>query len=310
MKIRDAHNPLKMLAVVVLVSLVAMAGCTRSDAQKTSLENKAPLTAPVPGPEQPGLRIGMGAVNTPKEGYLYYRHLKEYLAKELHMPVTLVDRENNDEMNKLLAVGGVDAAFIGAGPYVEGHDRLGLELLAMPLVKGKAVYHSYIIVPKESTANSLDDLRGKKFAFTEAHSNAGSLVPTYLLARRKETPKSFFAKVTYTYGHDISIASVAKKLVDGAAVSSLVWEHLARTRPELTTKTRIIYVSEPYGIPPLAVKDLDPALRARLLKVLLAMHETPEGKGVLSGMMIDRFVPGNDANYDSIRAIRKLTAGL
>ncbi|GFE56917.1 phosphate/phosphite/phosphonate ABC transporter substrate-binding protein [Geobacter sp. AOG1] len=311
MKMQDAHNPLKMLAAVALTSLLALAmtGCTRSDARKISLEKKAPLSAPVPGPEQPGLRIGMGALNTPKEGYLYYRRLKEYLAKELRMPVTLVDRENNAEMNRLLAVGGVDVAFVGAGPYVEGHDRFGLELLVMPLVKGKSAYHSYIIVPKDSTANSLDDLRGKRFAFTEPQSNSGKLVPTYLLARHKETPKSFFGKVSYTYGHDISIASVAKKLVDGAAVNSLIWDYLARTRPELTTKTRIVYVSEPYGIPPMVVKNLNPALRERLLKVLLSMHETPEGKDVLAGMMIDRFVPGNDANYDSIRAIKRWTMG-
>ncbi|GAM08272.1 phosphonates-binding periplasmic protein [Geobacter sp. OR-1] len=252
----------------------------------------------------------MGALITPKEGYYYYSRLKDYIAKELQIPVNLVDRENYAEMNRLIAEGGVDMAFVCAGPYVEGHDQFGMELLAMPLVKGKPVYHSYIIVPKDSPAQKLDDLRGKTFAFTDPKSNSGKIVPSYLLARRKETPESFFSKVSYSYGHDKSIMTVAEKLVDGAAVDSLIWEYSAQTKPDLTAKTRIIDVSEPYGIPPIVVrKDLPQATKKRILKLLLSMHETPEGKMILAGMMIDRFVPGDDANYDSIRAIKKWIAG-
>jgi phosphonate transport system substrate-binding protein len=298
-----------VFAVSVLLAL-SMAGCTRSDVPEVSLEKRSPVADQVTSVNRIGLRIGMGAMITPKEGYVYYNRLKEYLARELQMPVTLVDRENYAEMNKLLANGGVDTAFVCAGPYVEGHEQFGLELLAMPLVKGKPVYHSYIIVPKDSTAVRLDDLRGKRFAFTDPQSNSGKLVPTYLLARRNTTPEEFFGKVSYTYGHDKSIQAVAEKLVDGAAVDSLIWEYLNRTKPALTSMTRIIDISEPYGIPPLVVrKDLSPELKKRLLKVLLAMPDTAAGREILAGMMIDRFVPGDDSNYDSIRAINRWIAG-
>jgi phosphonate transport system substrate-binding protein len=252
----------------------------------------------------------MGAMITPKEGYVYYNRFKEYLAKELQMPVSLVDRANYAEMNQLLAVGGVDIAFVCAGPYVEGHEKFGLQLLAMPLVNGKPVYHSYIIVPADSRAQTFDDLRGTSFAFTDPQSNTGKLVPTYLLARRQTTPEAFFGKVSYTYGHDKSIAAIAEKLVDGAAVDSLIWEYLHRTKPELTSKTKILHVSDPYGIPPLVVrKDLDPALRERIFKILLTMDTNPVGQEILRGMMTDRFIPGDDANYDSIRAINRWIAG-
>jgi phosphonate transport system substrate-binding protein len=298
----------RRLLILVLCGMTAIgpaAGCSRSDVAEISLEKRAPI----PSTATAGiatLRIGMGAMITPREGYVYYNRLKEYLAQQLQMPVSLVDRENYAEINNLLASDGLDSAFVCAGPYVEGHDKFGLELLAMPLVKGKPVYHSYIIVPRESTAQRLADLKGKTFAFADPKSNSGSLVPTYLLAKRGTTPRAFFSKYWYTYGHDKSIAAVAEKLVDGAAVDSLIWEYLNRAKPEFTSKTRIIDVSESYGIPPVVVRhNLDPRLKERLRQALLTMHESPAGREILAGMMIDRFVPADDANYDSIRAINR-----
>jgi phosphonate transport system substrate-binding protein len=256
------------------------------------------------------LRIGMGAMLTPKEGYIYYQRLQAYLAKKLNRPVQLVDRANYDEINELLGSKGIDAAFVCAGPYVEGKRKIGMELLAMPVVKGKPVYHAYIIVHRDSPVRQLTDLRGKVFAFTDPKSNTGKLVPTYMLSRIGETPETFFGRYIFTYGHDNSIKAVAEKHVDGAAVDSLIWEYTALKTPSLTEQTRVITKSEPYGIPPVVVRnDMDPALKKKLKEVFLQIHTEPEGKEILAGMMIDRFIPGDDANYNTIRAMNSWIAG-
>lgn len=244
----------------------------------------------------------MGAMITPKEGFLYYKQLKEYIEKRLGQPVQLVDRGNYDEMNRLLETGDIDAAFVCSGPYVEGKERFGLQLLAMPLVKGKPLYHSYIIVPLNSPAQRFEDLRGKVFAFTDPKSNSGKLVPTYMLARMNETPQHFFSKIELTYGHDNSIRAVAEQLVDGAAVDSLIWEYAALKTPQLTARTRILLRSEPYGIPPFVVRPgIDPELKRKLQQILLHAADDEEGRQVLKSMMIDRFVAGDDENYTTIR---------
>jgi len=249
-------------------------------------------------------RIGMGAMITPREGFIYYSQLKGYIEKRLGQPIQLVDRGNYDEINRLLETKDIDAAFVCAGPYVEGKQRFGLQLLAMPLVKGKAVYHSYIIVPSGSPARKLEDLRGKVFAFTDPKSNSGKLVPTYILSRMNETPQHFFGKVEFTYGHDKSIRAVAEGIVDGAAVDSLIWEYLARKHPELTAKTRILLRSEPYGIPPFVVRPgVDEGVKKRLQGILLQAADDDEGRRILKGMMIDSFIAGDDRNYDTIRGM-------
>lgn len=251
------------------------------------------------------LRLGIGSMITPKEGYIYYRRLTDYLEKRLERPVVIVDRGTYQEFNDLLASGGLDLAFVCGGPYVEGHADFDLKLLVVPQTPdGETVYYSYLIVPKASPARSLGDLRGSKFAMTDPKSNTGYLVPTYMLAQLGATPEAFFEEIIYTYAHDKSIHAVAAGLVDGAAVDSLIYDYLIRSSPELVDKVRVLAKSEPYGIPPVVVRpDLPEAAQENLRRILLIMHENPEGQSILAGMMIGRFVESTDTAYDGIRAI-------
>jgi phosphonate transport system substrate-binding protein len=285
--------------------LLTATACSRSEPPtQISLKTEVNAQKSPPAQKLQPLRIGMGAMITPKEGYIYYQRLQRYIEKKLGRPVQLVDRESYDEMNGLLESGGVDAAFVCAGPYIEGKTKFNLELLAMPLVKGQPVYYSYILVHKDSPISSFNELRGKVFAFADPKSNSGTLVPTYMLAKMQETPKSYFSRVEYTYGHDKSIRAVAEKIVDGAAVDSLIWEYMAIKRPELTGQTKIIAKSDPYGIPPIVVRPgIDPDIKRKLKDILLSASNDPEGKEILKGMMIDAFIAGDDKNYDSIRAM-------
>jgi phosphonate transport system substrate-binding protein len=297
------------LLVTVGVFQLLITACNRTEPPQISLKTPAAPSVTATPANQPTLRIGMGAMITPKDGYVYYQRLQAYIEKKLGMPVQLVDRDNYDEMNGLLESGGVDAAFVCAGPYVEGKLKFNLELLAMPLVKGRPLYYSYIIVHKDSAISSMKDPRGQVFAFTDPKSNSGKLVPTYMLAKLKETPEHYFSRVEYTYGHDKSIRAVAEKIVAGAAVDSLIWEYAAIKKPELTAQTKIIATSEPYGIPPVVVRPgMNPELKKRLKEVLLTTANDPEGREILKGMMIDSFIAGDDKNYDSIRAMNAWVA--
>lgn len=286
----------------LLCTLLFLTACDRQEPPKVQLQSgpAQPISSSAVLPNE--VRIGMGAMITPKTGFSYYHQMELYIEAKLGKPVKLVDRSSYEEINRLLETDGVDIAFVCAGPYVEGHDKFGMELLAMPLVAGKPHYYSYIIVPKDSPARSLDDLRGKNFAFTDPKSNSGKLVPTYLLAQKKSTPETFFKSYVYTYGHDKSIKAVANHLVDGAAVDSLIWDYLNRTEPTLTADTKIIHKSFPCGIPPIVARPNLPAkLKKELEAIFLHMHEDERGTAILKGMMIDRFVEGDPRNYDSIR---------
>lgn len=254
----------------------------------------------------PEINICVGSMITPKEGYAYYKALFNYIGDRLKMKVNFMEKESYAEVNSLLEKGKIDMAFVCGGPYIDGHDKFKLELLAAPQVDGKTVYYSYIIVRKDSQINKFEELRGKTFCFVDPISNSGKAYPTYLLKQMKEIPETFFKEYVYSYAHDTSIRAVAQGIADAAAVDSLIWHYMGKNKSPFTKLTRIIKVSPAYGIPPVVVRlTLEKDLKDKLKKILLGMHLDERGKEILERMEIDKFVEINDSDYDSIREIKQ-----
>jgi phosphonate transport system substrate-binding protein len=133
-------------------------------------------------------------------------------------------------------------------------------------------------------------------------SNTGWLYPWTWLKERGRDPETFFAKHEITGSHDRSILAVANRVVEGAAVDSLVYEHMATEGSAVRTKTRVILKSPPFGMPPLVVPaDLDPVLEKRMREVLLAMHEEEAGEKALAKLGITRFRVPPEGLYESVR---------
>jgi phosphonate transport system substrate-binding protein len=308
---RKGTGILTVSLILAGLFILVPSGCDRRErAVAVKLEKREALPAGKALVLEKPLRIAVGAMITPRAGFAYYRRLLDYIGENLGRPAQFVSKDKYEEVNALLKKGELDIAFVCSGPYVTGHDEFGLELLVAPQAYGKTVYYSYIIVRSDSLLKSFDDLRGKTFAFSDPDSNSGKLVPTYMLARMKETPDTFFKKYVFTYGHDKSIKAVAERLVDGAAVDSLIWDYLDKTDPEYTSQTKIILKSSPYGIPPVVVRPgLDVKMKERLKNIFLNIHKDEAGREILKGMMIDRFVSVNDASYGSVREMQVWTAG-
>ncbi|MBU0481212.1 MAG: phosphate/phosphite/phosphonate ABC transporter substrate-binding protein [Proteobacteria bacterium] len=303
-----AHTRIKPSAVFATLLLLLFAGCGESQepARKISL-NKTATVAQVPAVDDTkAIRIAIAAIISPKETYISYKGILDYIHTKLQTPVQLVQRDTYAEVNNLIRDGEIDAAFVCTGAYTEGHRDFGMELLVAPVAYGETVYYSYIIVPRDSDVHDLTELRGKSFAFTDPMSNTGKLSPTYILSRMGETPETFFKSFHFTYSHDKSIQAVSSGIVDAASVDSLVWDYLNAKDPTHTAKTRIINRSEPYGIPPVVVPGtIDPELKKKLRDIFLTMHENKEGRRLLSEVMIDRFVEVDDSLYDSVREMEK-----
>jgi phosphonate transport system substrate-binding protein len=302
-----------ILCLTITASLSFLYGCGgESDARVVDFSKTVVIEQPgkSPSDNQP-LRVAVAAMISPKDTFVYYRQLLDYIGHGLGRDVQFIQRKTYGEINELLGRGQIDFAFICSGPYVVGKDKYGFELLATPEVQNSHFYQSYLIVNRTSNFRKMKDLKGHVFAFTDPDSNTGKLVPTYWLSRMGERPETFFSKTIYTYSHDNSILAVAKSLVDGAAIDSLIWYYYHRKNPVFTSKTRIIRKSEPYGIPPIvASRFLAPDLKNRIRQVLFAMHNDPGGQEILEELMIDRFTSTQDAWYDSIRNIELKIASL
>jgi phosphonate transport system substrate-binding protein len=300
-----------LLAFLLMLGYLP-SGCDRPDDNPTKVSLSVTEEGEIiPATDtHPVLRIAIAAVISPKETFLLYQDLLDYMAREIGVNIDLIQRQTYEEVNALVRDNRVDLAMVCSGAYVDGHDQFGMELLVAPVAYGVPFYHSYIIVPEESKAQGMEDLRGKRFAFTDPMSNTGKLSPTYLLAQMHEDIDTFFQEYIYTYSHDRSIEMVAHALVDGAAVDGLIWQYLNRTKPGLTSQTRIINKSEPYGIPPVVVPaSLNQQTKEKLRNLFLNLHNEEEGKKILNKLFIDKFIVVEDRQYDSIRKMRTMVSG-
>ncbi len=303
----------KLLVSYLIITVVMVAsGCGRE--ADVVVDFSKTVAVEQPGThiqKNPTLNVAVAAMISPKETFVYYRQLLDYIGEKLGREVQFIQRKTYGEINELLGIGQIDLAFICSGPYVTGKRKYSFELLATPEVQNSHFYQSYLIVNQASQFHSLEDLKGRVFAFTDPDSNTGKLVPTYWLYEMGEQPETFFDKTIYTYSHDNSILAVTKALVDGAAIDGLIWEYYHRKNPIFTSRTRIIKKSEPYGIPPIvASKYLTPELREHIRRLLLAMHKDPAGEKILDELMVDRFTQARDVWYDSIRQMDQKIAYL
>ena len=306
------RNTCLILGALAFSLILAISGCS-GDSDKVVVDFTKTVPAARPGERPsptPPLRVAVAAMISPKETFDLYRQLLAYLGSRLNKDLEFVQRKTYGEIDELLRRGEIDLAFICSGPYVAGKEKFGFESLAVPEVHGSHFYRSYLIVNKDSPYHHLEELRGHTFAFTDPDSNTGKLVPTYWLAEMHERPETFFSRIVYTYSHDNSIMAVAKNLVDGATVDGLIWEFYQEKNPTFTSKTRIIKKSEPYGNPPLvASKNLPPESKERIRQILFSMHQDPEGKRILSELMIDRFMPPQEEWYENLKQMHRQVAG-
>lgn len=289
--------------------LVSGMSCTKNkkeDKVKVNFSHKEPFFR-LKGSLNSPIKAAVSAMISPEETLFYYSRVFDYISSKLGRKIIFKQRKTYHEVNELLRNRELDFAFICSGAYVEAEEDFGAKILAVPQIRGKTYYHAYIIVHKDSSVENFEELRNHSFAFTDPLSNTGCLYPRYLVKRMNQTEEEFFSSVIYTYAHDYSIQAVAKKLVDGASVDSLIYDYMKKTQPQKLAPLKIIKRSVPFGIPPVvAHPKLAPPLFEELQSVLLNMDADSEGKEILAHLAVDRFVLGQDKDYDSIRAMRTL----
>jgi phosphonate transport system substrate-binding protein len=225
--------------------------------------------------------------------------LQRYLGQQLDRPVRLVRQRTLRETLVMLSAGRLDAAGISDFLYVQYQDRLAL--LAVPLYRHQPFTQTFVIVHEASKASTFDDIRGTVHAFSDPDSASGYLITRWLLALRRESPAEFFRSFFFTYGHRNVIRAVGNGLAESGSIAGYVWEVMKEREPELIGKTRVVFRSERFGLPPIvalnATRDL-PAIQA-LTAALLGMTSDRLGCEILPLLAFDGFMTASAALYES-----------
>ena len=252
------------------------------------------------GAETGALRIGLTPVFLDDQ-VSFLTRWRTWLERRLKRSVVFVQRGSYREVLDLIRGGKIDFAWICGYPYVRY--RHELRLVAVPLWRGRPYYQSYLIVPADDAkSNSLSDLRGKVFAYSDPDSNSGFLYPQYRLTTLGENPTTFFSRSFFTWAHRKVVEAVGVGLADGGAVDGYVWETLAEFQPALTRSTRIIERSPDLGHPPFVARlDIPAAELQQFRAALLGMPSDTEGAELLRLLRLDGFVAGQPSLFDEIK---------
>ena len=259
--------------------------------------------------DRPPLSIGTTPVFL-DDDVAFLRDWQAYLERELGRPVAFVQRRSYREVSELLLAEKLDSAWICGFPYVRYRDRM--RLLAVPTYEGEPLYRSYVIVPSsDQTTESIADLGGKIYAFSDPDSNSGWLVPNSQLFRLGKDAATFFRKSFFTWGHRRVVDAVAVGLAQGGSVDGYVWDTLKIHHPEITEQTRVAHRSAKYGFPPFVTRSQLPAGDFRQFQeVLVAMKANPAGQALLHKLNLDGFQVAPESVFAGIAEnMRMLHAG-
>lgn len=238
-----------------------------------------------------------------------FQPLVVYLSDQLNAPVTLHVAKDYQTHVDMIGRDEIDFAYIGPALYVELVGKYGTKpLLARQAIGGKSVFHGKIFVRSDSPIQSMADLKGKRFAFTETHSTMGYLMPRYLLWQAG-IPVQDFSSYKFLGDHVNVVLGVLSGNYDAGAVKEDVfYQYQARGLREIATTEPI---SDHLFV---ASRHLADAKRQQLQKILLQAHLDSRGAAALQSLTpsVTGMTAVQDSDYDNLRrvlaAVQKLEA--
>jgi phosphonate transport system substrate-binding protein len=219
------------------------------------------------------------------------------LALELSVPATY------DDLVADFARGEVDLAWFGALTMAQAIEQSDARPLVMRDIDLGFV--SLFLVPARSSAETLQDLRGRTLAFGSRFSTSGHLMPRYFMEEEGITPETHFGSVVYTGAHDSTAYLVRHGEVDvGVANSAIIRAMFAEGRLD-SVEVKVLQQTPRYRNYAWAThEDLDPAVRDLLLEAFMALDmNTPEHAHVLMLQDAGGFVPARREDFNVIADI-------
>ena len=324
-----------------VVSILMLASLVACGQEETSVQRGADV--PADWPEEFTLAFFLGG----DSGEVVARQepVRNYLQEELEIPVKMHLATNYSAVVEAMRSGRADAMMVGPLAYILAVEEAKAEALGIivaswgeqsPYVEDTdSVYFSAIFTRKGSGVESLEDLRGKNFAFVDPASMSGHLAPRNHLLKNGLDP-DVDMKAVFAGSHQTSVLSVQQGRVDAGATMlanlyrmedqglsefcGFVGDQIAT--PEVLAKNyeacpegalAIIGLTDPIPGTPFAVRgDLPDSFIVRVKEILLSIkdNEALQASMPRPSYYVDPSKEFGykhlDEHYNSVRELAKL----
>jgi len=273
----------------------------------------AGLVAPLAARAQPAgvLRVSAIPDEAPTELQRKFKPLGDYLKQETGLDVQFIPVTDYAAVVEGLATNKLDLAWLGGFTYVQARLRTNGGVVPIVQRAEDAKFTSRFIVPTNSTAKTLADLKGKTFAFGAPSSTSGSLMPRYFLLQAGIDPERDFKSVAFSGAHDATVAFVAAGRAEAGVLNASVMDKLLESKNANAEKVRVLAITPPYFDYNWTVRPgLDAAVTKKLTEAFLKLDPAnPAMKEIMDLQRASKFIPTQNSNYDGIEAAAR-SAGL
>ena len=249
--------------------------------------------------------MGLIPAENNEEMVAKFEPMRAYLEKKLGQKVKVFTATDYTGVIEGMKKKRVDIAWFGPLSYYLAEQEAGAEAFAVGVNEsGKSTYRSIFVVPGDSPAKSLKDLKGKSVAFVDPASTSGGLMPTYMV--KKETgmmPEQFFGKFTYAGSHDAAELAVKNKTVDAAADNDITYPKMLAKGLITKESNRVLLESPDLPGSPLVYRgDLPADLKKKIQDAIVNAHKDIKVSGYGNIVRYDAVKP---ADYQMIRNMVK-----
>jgi phosphonate transport system substrate-binding protein len=183
-----------------------------------------------------------------------------------------------------MCAGRVDIAFLAPFAYVLANQKCGADVRLVSVRANLPFYKSQILYKADLPIKTLNDLRGKRFAFVTPASASGYLFPAALLKKNGIDPDRFFSQVLYAGGHDRVVLAIYTGSVDAGAtfgdeVFSDARTTVVRQYPDVNTKVKVLMYTDPIPNDTVSFRrDLPDEVKEKTTKALFRIAATAPGR--------------------------------
>jgi phosphonate transport system substrate-binding protein len=255
------------------------------------------------------LRVGFVPAEDAQQVLQNAQPIIELLRNKLGMEIQPFVAVDYTGIIEALRVKKLDVAFLAPASYVLAKNEANIKVILKSERKGIPYYYAAIITRADSGIKTLEDLRGRTFAFGDSLSTTGNVIPRKMLKERGIDPARDFKQILYAGAHDATVLAVFNGKVDAGATyanspdsEDTAWIRYLK-KPEDIRKIRAIAFSEPIPADNLVISvDLDDGIAKKIEELFVELSRDPKGRKMFRDLyQIDGFVPASDKDYDSVR---------
>ncbi len=171
--------------------------------------------------QYPELTIGISSSENETDAIARNQPYADYMSKELGVPVKIIRGTDYAAIVEAMRSGHVHFASVGPAAYALARKVMGEDVAPVAVTldaDGNLGYYSVIAVRADSEYQTLEDLKGKSFAFADPNSTSGYAVPSYYLSTVLGTnADEYFSDVAFSGGHEQSVMALLNGTFEAVA---------------------------------------------------------------------------------------------